>query len=242
MSLAIAPVGQELLDDPDADSALVAESLSHIARANRWLGGTWAARAGIAWVLRGVDRARGGGRPEVGRYEGGPYSLLDIGTGAGDIPRALVKWGARRGIGLVPIGLERHPAAARLAGQTLPTMLACASAIPVKPGGVDLVLISQVLHHLARQDAIALLQACARVARVGVVAADLERSAIARAGFRLAARFFRFDASTRADGVTSIRRGYSPADLRDLLAAAGVSGRVFRSPGWRLVACWRTGG
>lgn len=235
MSIAVAPIGRELLDDPDADPALVAESLGHIAQANRWLGGTAAARAGIAWVLRG--------RPEAGHYPASnhrSYTLLDIGTGAGDIPNALVRWGARRGITVRPFGLERHPAAAQLASRTLPTMVACAGAIPVRPRGVDLVLVSQVLHHLDRKDAITLLQNCARIARVGVVAADLERSALARTGFRLAARAFRFDASTRADGVTSIRRGYTPAELRELLAGAGVRGKVFRRPGWRLVACWRT--
>ncbi len=251
MTTSVAPIGHELLDDPDADSALVAESLTHLSRANWWFGGTAAARAGIARVVGGVRR----GRPAVGPYMGGGsasgpyptggpavrrYTLLDIGTGSADIPRALVRWGERHGIALTPLGLERNPTAARIANHSIPTLVACACALPIKPRSVDLVLVSQVLHHMARPDAIALLQSCDRVARVGVVIADIQRSAVAQAGFRVAAKLLRFDPATSADGVTSIRRGYTPDALRELLAAAGIAGQVLRRPGWRLVAYWRT--
>ena len=59
--------------------------------------------------------------------------------------------------------------------------------------------------------------------------------------FWVGARALRFDPSTVADGITSIRRGYTPGELRALLAEAGVRARVSRRPGYRLVATWRTG-
>ena len=43
--------------------------------------------------------------------------MVDVGTGAGDIPIAAVDLARRYGIDLVPIGLERIPAAAREAQQ-----------------------------------------------------------------------------------------------------------------------------
>lgn len=46
--LPTSPVGTELLDDPAADPALVASSLRHIVRANRWFGGRAAAVWGCA--------------------------------------------------------------------------------------------------------------------------------------------------------------------------------------------------
>ena len=49
----------------------------------------------------------------------------------------------------------------------------------------------------------------------------------------------RFDPVTVSDGMTSLRRGYTPAGLRALLAAAGVRATVERRPGYRLVATWR---
>jgi hypothetical protein len=44
-----------------------------------------------------------------------------------------------------------------------------------------------------------------------------------------------------ADGITSLHRGYTPDELRALLAAAGVRATVERRPGYRLVATWRPG-
>jgi hypothetical protein len=43
---------------------------------------------------------------------------------------------------------------------------------------------------------------------------------------------------TIADGMTSIRRGFSRRELLELLARAGIDGQVHRRPGFRLVATW----
>jgi hypothetical protein len=71
-----------------------------------------------------------------------------------------------------------------------------------------------------------------------VILADLRRSALAALGFRVAGQALRFDAETLRDGVTSLRRGFTPASLGALLAEAGVATRVARRPGARLVAVW----
>ena len=81
---------------------------------------------------------------------------------------------------------------------------------------------------------------CDRLARVGVVICDLRRTVLGAAAFRIGARVLGFDPVTVSDGLTSIRRGYTPAELARLLARADVRARVARRPGWRLVATWRT--
>jgi SAM-dependent methyltransferase len=221
------PVGTELLDDPAADPGAVAESLRNIARSNRWFGGAAAVRYGLRRVLAGVPR-------------GSRLTLLDLGTGAGDLPQGAVRLAARRGIGLRPLGLERSRTAARLARRAgVPCAVACAGAPPLLEKSVDLVLVSQFAHHLAPDSAVRLLRTCDRLARVGVVVADLRRGWLARAAFAVGARVLRFDPLTVADGLTSIRRGYTAEELHGLLAAAGISGRVARRPGYRLVATWR---
>ena len=87
----------------------------------------------------------------------------------------------------------------------------------------------------------ALLRNVDRLARVGVIVSDLRRSPLAVAGFRMASRLLDFDASTRTDGVLSIRRGYTEGELDALMHQAGVEGRSVRRPGFRLVAAWRPG-
>jgi SAM-dependent methyltransferase len=220
-------LGTELLDDPGADPESVALSLRNIARANRWFGGAAAVRYGLARLLRGVPR--------------GPVTLLDIGTGAGDLPPREVRWAGRRGYTLRPIGLELSRTAAKMAaGAGVPCAVACAGAPPIREKSVDLVLLSQVVHHFTPESAVRLVRTCDRLARVGVVVADLRRGGLGRLAFWVGGRALRFDPSTMADGLTSLRRGYTARQLRALLAEAGVRAQVTRRPGYRLVATWRT--
>jgi len=225
---AVAPLGSELLDDPTSDPATVARSLGNLARANRWFGGQAAALWGIDRLLWDVPRAR-------------IVTLLDIGTGAGDLPVAAIRVAARQGRTLRAIGLERSPVAATLtAARGLPVVLACAGWLPVRAGAVDIVLLSQVAHHLAADAVVALFRAASTVARIGVVVADLRRSELAVAAFRFGSAALAFDAVTRADGITSVRRGYQAGELASLAARAGHAAEVRRRPGFRLVATWKT--
>jgi len=227
MTLAVSPVGAELLDDLRADPDQVRQSLDNIARANRWFGGLAAVRWGLARVLQDAR---------------GEVTLLDVGTGRGDVPMMAQVWGGRRGLAVRAVALERHPAAARLAtGPTLPTVLGCGSALPFGTRSVDVVITSQVAHHLSRAACVLLFRECARVARRGLVVADLRRSDLAAAGFWLGGRLLRFDPYTLADGITSIRRGFLARELEALLAEAGIHAVVRSRPGARLVAAWRVG-
>jgi SAM-dependent methyltransferase len=225
--LRITPLGSELLDDPAADPDAVRLSLRNIARSNRWFGGGAAVREGLERLLRGLPRGR-------------PLTLLDLGTGAGDLPRRAVRWAHRRGYELCPIGLELNRTAAGVAARAgVPCALACAGAPPVREKSVDLVLVSQVAHHLTDDSTVRLLRTCDALARVGVVVADLRRGPLGPIAFRLCARALRFDPVTMADGLTSLRRGYTPRELEALLSRAGVRARVSRRPGYRLLATWR---
>jgi SAM-dependent methyltransferase len=224
--LSITSIGEELLDDPAANPAAVAESLRNIARANRWFGGAAAVRCGLYRTLGDVP-------------PGTTLSLLDLGTGLGDLPRTAVRWGAARGIRVIPVGIELNRIAATLArGTGVPTALACAGAPPIRDKSVDVVLLSQVAHHLTAASVIQLLRVCDRLARRAVIVADLRRHTLAPAAFWCGARLLRFDPVTVADGMTSLRRGFSRRELGALMAHAGVEGRVEQHLGFRLVATW----
>jgi len=227
--MAISSIGAELLDDPEANPALVVRSLQNIARANRWFGGAAAVRFGL-------NRTVGSLPP------GHTISLLDLGTGMGDLPRIARAWGRRRGIRIIPVGLELNRVAARLALRSgVPTAVACAGTPPVRDRGADIVLVSQVAHHLSSASVVHLLQTCDRLARRAVIVADLRRHVLAAPSFRFGARVLGFDAVTTMDGVTSIRRGFSRHELLDLLSQAGIVGEVHQRPGFRLVATWTPG-
>jgi SAM-dependent methyltransferase len=227
--LTLSPIGTEALDDPATDPALVARMLRDIARSNRWLGGVWAVRYGLAQLLGSADRGR-------------TLKLLDIGCGGGDLAVDAVQWARRRGVTIEPIGLERIGVAARMTRDAgVPALLACAGTMPLAPSSVDLVLLSQVAHHLDPESTVRLLRDASTLARRGVVVADLRPAWFAATGFRAAGLVLGLHPTTLIDGVTSLRRGFAPEHLRALCRRAGVrDARVVARPGARLVAWWRT--
>ena len=218
----------ETLDDPRSDAGVVVASLRDIARINRIFGGARAA-------ARRVDEFLGATPP------GATLTLLDVGTGSGDIPRAVARRAARRGIRLRLLGLERHPAAAREAARNgdLAAILADGARLPLRERAVDLVLCSKVLHHAPGEAGARLIAELDRVARLGVVVADIHRSALAAAGIWLAGHVLRFHPATRRDSVISVFRGFTKGELRLVCAAGGVRAVVRSHPGWCLTAAWR---
>jgi SAM-dependent methyltransferase len=227
VTLAVSPLGREALDQPGTHPALVEATLKDIARLNALLGGRAAAAYGLKRLLQGVH-------PEA------PVSLLDVGAGSGDITEHLARRAARWGVTLTPVAIERHPIAAgwcRRAG--LRTVMSDGGDLPLRASSVDIVLASQLLHHLERASAVALLREMDRVARVGAIVADLRRHAVAALGIWLVSYPLRLHAVTRRDGVTSVRRGYTPEEMRALLRDACLVAEVSQRPGYRLVAVWR---
>ena len=221
------PIGVEHLDSPDCPADIARATLRDIAVANTLLGGRAAADWGLANLLRDVPPGR-------------PLTLLDVGAGGGDIAAHVTRQAARRGHRLIPLLLDRHPAAAAMSRASgAPTFLADACRPPLAPGSVDLVLASQFLHHFSPAAAAGLLRQLDALARVGVVVADLRRTRLAAAGIWLVSFPLRFHPVTRRDGVTSVRRGFTAAELSRLLDQAGIRGNVSPRPGFRLVATWR---
>lgn len=221
------PIGTELLDDRTADAAAVTESLHHLARSNRWFGGVAAAKAGVNRVL--ADR-----RPPA-------LSLLDIGTGQGDIPRALAAWLRRRGTRLEAVGVDWHRAAAPLArANGVRVAVADAFQLPFAARAFDLVIMSQVAHHFSAEGIIGLCREATRISRLGVVVADLRRTIWAPTAFGLGSLALGFDRHTRADGITSLHRGFRPDTLAAVVGAAGFRPVVTAELGARVVATWST--
>ena len=85
-----------------------------------------------------------------------PFSVLDVGTGAGDIPRAVAQWARGNGRTAHIWAIDLHSDVLRFATETGPRPAALGFAranahqLPVRPAGVDYVLASlETLAHLA---------------------------------------------------------------------------------------------
>lgn len=221
--------GHEHLDDPTLDPAVATRSLRDIALANALFGGR---RAVLAELEAHFARAA--------RERVGTLTMLDVGTGLGDIPRAARGHAAARGLTLQTVGLEVNGPLAQAARERAGLVLAGdARALPFATGSVDLITCSQVLHHLDDDDAQALLGELTRVARRGVIVSDLRRSWLA-AGLLWCVSFpLRFHPVSRHDGVLSIFRGYTARELTQTVhGATGRRPDVRHRLGWRITAQW----
>ncbi len=225
-------IGNELLDDPRADPVAVGKELHDIARLNALFGGTRAVVRELEPFFERSGRETGNGKRET-------WTLLDIGTGLGDIPRAAVAAARRHGVELTPMGMDVSRTAARLArAGGLAVIVADGSWLPLGPRSVDVIVASQVLHHVPRAVAVRWIATFDRVARRVVVLADLRRSRAAMAGVWAASVGLAMSGVTRHDAVVSLKRGYTLREFRAMLQAAGVTAIVRYQPGFRIVASW----
>jgi SAM-dependent methyltransferase len=228
---ALAPTrrrGIELLDDPSTDTALATRSLQDVARSNRWFGGANAVIAELVPVLAAA------------RDRSAPLTLLDVGTGAGDIPELARRIADRGGVRLLTMGLEVTPAlAAASRPRSGDAIAGDALALPFADRSVDIVACSQVLHHFEAADGARLLAEMNRVARVRVIVADIRRAWAAAAGVWVGSWALGFHPVSRHDGVVSVLRGFRAAELSAaVVAATGCLPSVRNRRGFRVTASW----
>ena len=213
----------EMLDRP-APFADLAQSLADIARLNALCGGRHITLTHVKRLLARAPRDQ-------------PITVLDVGTGGADIPRALARWARRAGRRIRILALDRDPsmlAFARHAAASYPEIVLLqgdALALPVRRRSIDLVISALTLHHLEPAAARRHLGEMDTAARVGLVVNDLVRSRIAYVTVWLATRALTRNRISRHDGPLSVLRAYTPDEVRILCEQAGLLAvRVLRYP------------
>ncbi len=206
----------ELLDGPLDDPVALTANLRDLRRVNRWLGG-------VRLSADAID-ALAAHRPEL--------TLLDVGTGGADIPLALLARAKARDRTLTVVGIDSRPevlAAAVMASPAAATTaglelhLGDGRSLPYPDRSFDVAHVSLVVHHLSREDAVALLNELGRIARLGVVVNDLERSRLGWIGAWLIGHLLTANRFTRHDAPLSVRRAYRATEMAAMLREAGLT-------------------
>ncbi|MHA7175719.1 class I SAM-dependent methyltransferase [Arthrobacter sp. Sr24] len=151
-------------------------------------------------------------------------TLLDIGCGGGDIPAALAKWAARDHLSLTITAIDPDPRAityarTHFAGSGVQFRQAHSTELVSEGAVFDVVISNHMLHHLTPSELKLLLADSAALAEYLVVHSDIARSRLGYALFAVGTLPLIKGSFIRRDGLTSIRRSYTPAELRANLPA-----------------------
>jgi 2-polyprenyl-3-methyl-5-hydroxy-6-metoxy-1,4-benzoquinol methylase len=205
----------EVMDGPGLDPARHERALRGLARINFWSGS-----AGILWPPLAA----------LARRESRLLRVLDIATGAGDVPVRLWRRARRAGIRLVLEGCDRSEVAVnharRRAEQAgVDVRFFCLDALEGSAlNGYDVVMSSLFLHHLSDEQAVHFLGRMAEMARSLVLVNDLRRGATGLVLAHLATRIFSRSDIVHTDGPRSVEAAFTPAETRTLAERAGLLG------------------
>ena len=161
-------------------------------------------------------------------------SLLDIGTGGADVPLDVIRWADRAGVGMRVMVSDVSGEVLSIAKDNVlhhvknhciqaPVLLRHdGTRVPFEASSVDLVTCCNTLHHLARDEAVALLREAERVSRLGFVVLDVRRSLFTYWASRLLATFLCRHRLSRHDGPLSVLRSYTRSEMTMLATEAAI--------------------
>ncbi len=198
-------VAPELLDSDSGTPQEIEDSLADLRMFNLRFGGVHTMTA----LLRQVAGRRG--LTEI--------HWLDVAGGAGDLAVLTRDSLGRGGLAVHPVVLDR--AITHLNGASL-QVCGDALALPFRDGSFDVVGSSLFVHHLEPEELGRFAAEALRVARHAFVINDLVRHPLHLA-LALAGRLIYRSRITRHDAPASVRRAYTPDEIRHALQGAGAA-------------------
>ena len=212
----------EILDRPDVSQAHIKASLDMMVMINRYFGGSRV-------VLEYFDQ-----HPVPDEF-----TVADLGTGAGDIPHALVQWALRKGKKVSITAFDTNAycveyAQARFASPHIRYVQHSAFDF-ASLGPFDYVTSSMFFHHLSDEKIVILLKAMKDNCRRGFIVNDLFRGYGGLVGITLLG-LLALNYPTLHDGTISVTRGFKEADGLKYKELSGIRDlQVERRPVCRMV-------
>ncbi|MGQ3383495.1 methyltransferase domain-containing protein [Glutamicibacter sp. TV12E] len=202
------PQASEQMDRPDCDALLLRRTYAQFPLVNRAVSG-W--RKNYELFIRPVLSERKRAR------------ILDIGCGGGDIAVNLYRWALADGLQVTVCGIDPDQRAidfARAAGRRRGIREPAVEFLPLGSSQLaadgelfDVVLSNHLLHHLNATELQQLMEDTEKLCSVVAVHSDIRRSGLALALFGAATLPLSGTSFIRRDGLVSIRRSFTVAEL-----------------------------
>jgi len=211
------PAVPEMMDRRDNDPALLRADLRVLEIINRHLGGHRIVHTYLPNLAK---------RSSV--------SVLDLGTGAADVPRAVARWAKANGVKVEITAVDANPEILQVARDNtagwpeIRVEEADLRALPYRPASFDVVLCALTLHHFGEADVVAILRRIHDIARGGYIINDLRRNRAAIWLSKLMAHTIITNPIARFDAPASCERAFTIAELRAMAGRAGLTDFTIR--------------
>lgn len=215
------PHNPEMMDRTGIDADLLAGDLGNLRTINNWFGGLRAVRRCVAPLIDGV-------------VQGARIEVLDLATGSADCAVELAKRMRRLGRSVGITAVDKNPfmiETARKMAANFPEITIDEMdilSLPFPDRSFDIVLCSSAIHHFSRRDAVHILFEMNRIARVGFVVNDLDRSRFGAWAAWLYGHLATTNPITRHDSYASVLRAFTVSELTAMSREAGLHSFVVK--------------
>jgi 2-polyprenyl-3-methyl-5-hydroxy-6-metoxy-1,4-benzoquinol methylase len=201
----------EYFDSPQRSKAEIVQGYAELARINR--------------IFAFADPYQRLMPKLLGRENCQSLSILDLGGGDGSLGTLLTRWAEKKhGWDWRFTNLDINPHALALS-QSGTSVTGSALALPFAENSFDVVIGSQMTHHLTTdEELIQHFREAWRVARRAIYITDLHRNVFLYGLIWLILHGGRFAKDFREDGLLSIKRGFRVREIQRLVEKAEIPG------------------
>ncbi len=206
---------KEIMDDFLIEETALKTALSDISRVNTMLGGNTITIKGVHKLCQNLSPSK-------------EPIILDLGCGEGTMLRSIAKSFRKKGRKAKLIGIdlnEKSIAYAKKMSTSYPEITyqrVNLLEIDETKFNCDIVLCTLTLHHFSCNEIITIIKKTVKLARIGVIINDLQRSKWAYYLFLLFSLFFIKGYVAKNDGLVSIKRGFIRQELIEYSKKLGL--------------------
>lgn len=219
----------EIMDDLQCAGEVVHQTLRELDFINHWLGGNRVTLKGLSLLIRNQNKIES-------------LHIADLGCGSGEMLK-LIHQQLKTSYPVIQLtGIDANLNIIAFAEKH------CAGVanIHFKAADIfdpdfqkhvfDIAIATLFLHHFTHDQLVDVFQTLKTQARIGIVVNDLHRHPLAYYSIKILTRLFSRSAMVRYDAPLSVLRGFSRAEIQQILTEAGIERYTLR---WRWAFRWQ---
>ena len=197
------------MDDFSIQDERIDEALSELKIINKFLGGISTTKSALNYFIQSK-------KDEL--------KILDIGSGSSDNLLSAKSNYPNMQI----LSIDKNMRALSSSENLLEKINSNAFELPFKNNSCDIIHSALFLHHFTEEQIKILLKEFLRIARIGIIINDLQRSYLALLGIKILTVLFSKSEMVKNDAPLSVKRGFSKQEILNLLEDVGIKNFVIK--------------